>query len=144
MRVGLVQGDPATREFFVVSSGPLPGPLPETFALLQILREAVPCKVYCDNATMCRYYQELLLEPFSLANWHTKADPDLWVHISELLFAVGPGLVQLEKVKARLDIQGAQSEHDAWLVLGNGQADWYAKNAQKAALQTRFSLQHKP
>ena len=90
---------------WAVSSRPLPGPLQnilraETFALLQILREAVPCKVYCENATVCRHYEELLLEPYSLANWHTKADPDLWVHISQLLFAVGPGLVQLENVQA--------------------------------------------
>ena len=88
----VVQGTATTHNFSMVCSGPLPGPVQnilraETYALLQILRQTVPCTVYCDNATVCQYFQDLLTEPFCLADWHTKADPDLWVEISQLLFA---------------------------------------------------------
>ena len=134
--------------FSLVCSGPLPGPMQnilraETYALLQVLRQAVLCTVYCDNATVCQYFRDLLSEPFSLANWHTKADPDLWLEMSQLLFAMGPGLVWVQKVKAHLDVRHAQSDHEAWCILGNSQADAFAKKAQKTALQARLALQHK-
>ena len=144
----VVQGEPGTRNFSLVCSGPLPGPMQnilraETYALLQVLRQAVPCTVYCDNATVCQYFRDLLSEPFSLANWHTKADPDLWLEMSQLLFAMGPGLVWVQKVKAHLDVRHAQSDHEAWCILGNSQADAFAKKAHKTALQARLALQHK-
>ena len=115
----------------------------ETYALRKVLRQAVPCTVYCDNATVCQYFRDLLSEPFSLANCHTKADPDLWLEMSQLLFAMGPGLVWVQKVKAHLDVRHAQSDHEAWCILGNSQADAFAKKAQKTALQARLALQHK-
>ena len=144
----VVQGIATTHNFSLVCSGPLPGPVQnilraETYALLQILRQTVPCTVYCDNATVCQYFQDLLTEPFCLADWHTKADPDLWVEISQLLFAAGPHLARVQKVKAHLDVRQAQSDQEAWLILGNAQADAFAKKAQKSALQARFTLQHK-
>ena len=104
--------------FSFVCSEPLPGPMQdilraETYALLQVHCQAVPRTVHCDNATVCQNWQELLTEPFSLANWHTRADPGFWVGISQLLFANGPGLVRVQKVKAHLDVRHAQSDQKA-------------------------------